>query len=180
MRSCRWWKAHLTTPLLGLCKACAIRSAQPTRPRSVVEPMAATALRRYTASMALIPHRQQRRRGLPTCIATSMLRTAPSRFYSMLSSAKALLGRAVNYIEKYITTARHMFPFFEAPIRYTLSDFASSFDMMGVFPVTLTSWILDFIQGNNLGDDGAYGLGKHKEIQAQCTYYYIQCIAINS
>ena len=74
-----------------------------------------------------------------------MLRTAPSKFYSILSSAKALLGRAVNYIEKYITTARHMFPFFEAPIRYTLSDFASSFDTMGVFPVTLTSWILEFI-----------------------------------
>ena len=86
MRSFHWWKVHPTMPRPGLYKACVIRSAQPTRPRSVVDPMAATAPRRSTASMALIVHRQQRRRGFLTCTATLMLTTGPSRFDSTLSS----------------------------------------------------------------------------------------------
>ena len=57
-----------------------------------------------------------------------------------------------------------------------LSDFASSFDTTGV-TVALTSWMLEFIRGNNLGYYGVYDLESIEEV-AQCTYY-IQNIAEN-
>lgn len=57
----------------------------------------------------------------------------------------------------YIITTQHMFHFFEGPMDYTLSDFASSFGTASV-PMALTSCMLEFVQGTNLDYDGAYEL----------------------
>lgn len=43
-------------------------------------------------------------------------------------------------------------------MRHVLSDLASSFDTMGAAVVALTSWLLEFIPGNNPGYEGAHGL----------------------